>query len=78
MSCKELFSFLIDSKSLYEKFEKQVKTSKTKVIQTNANTLKQIVLALAGYLAINEWGWVGCEELFIQNISVSHWLKAHA
>ena len=54
MSWKELFSFLIDSKSLYEKFEKQVKTSKTKVIQTNANTLKQIVLALAGYLAINE------------------------
>ena len=29
----------------------------------------QIVLALAGYLAINEWGWVGYEELFIQNIS---------
>ena len=29
----------------------------------------QIVLALAGYLAMNEWGWVGYEELFIQNIS---------
>ena len=29
----------------------------------------QIVLTLAGYLAINEQGWVGYEELFIQNIS---------
>ena len=38
----------------------------------------QILLSQAGYLAINEWGWVGCEELFIQNISVSHWLKPHA
>ena len=29
----------------------------------------QMVLTLTGYLAINEWGWVGYEELFIQNIS---------
>ena len=43
MSWKELFSFLIDSKSLYEKFEKQVKPNHVlQVIQTNANTLKQI------------------------------------
>jgi len=43
MPWKELFSFLIDSKPLYERFEKQVKPNHVlQVIQTNANTLEQI------------------------------------